>query len=123
MVPRVAFLFLLLSLPAVAQTTEHFITVGGVQRRYLLHLPPGYEPAKPAPVMFMLHGGGGTPERTGARDLPRYSDPKGFIVVYPEGLTKGWNDGRDIPGRDKPDDVAFFSAMIDELVRTQNADP
>ena len=115
--------FLLLSLTVFAQTSEHFITVDGTQRRYLLHLPPGYDPAKPTPLIFMLHGGGGSPEHTGTRDLAEFADAKGFIVVYPEGLTKGWNDGRNIPGRAQPDDVAFFSAMIDELVRTQHADP
>jgi polyhydroxybutyrate depolymerase len=122
--PRL-LLFTLLAMTAAGfgQTTEHFITIDGVQRRYLLHLPPQYGKAKPAPLIFMLHGGGGSPERTGTRDLSDFADPKGFIVVYPEGLTKGWNDGRIIRGRAQPDDVAFFSAMIDELVRAQNADP
>ena len=123
MLTRTLLALLLLSSAVVAQTTEHFITVDGTQRRYLLHVPPGYDPTKPTPLIFMLHGGGSTPERSGTLDLPQYSDPKGFLVVYPEGLTKGWNDGRNIPGRAQPDDVAFFSAMIDELVHTQNADP
>lgn len=117
------FTSLALSLAASAQTTEHFITVDGVQRRYLVHEPPDRDLGRPAPLIFMLHGGGGSPERTGTRDLNAFADPKGFIVVYPEGLTKGWNDGRVIPGRAQPDDVKFFSVMIDELVRTQNADP
>jgi polyhydroxybutyrate depolymerase len=70
----------------------------------------------------MLHGGGGTPERTGARELDKYGDQKGFIIVSPEGLRRSWNDGRLIRGRTY-DDVAFLAALIDELVRKYNADP
>src|SRR5258708_25647858 len=73
---------------------SHFIKVDGIQRRYLLHLPPGWAQQIKAPVILMLHGGGGTPEHTGAREIDKYGDPKGFIVVYPEGLNRTWNDGR-----------------------------
>ena len=101
---------------------DHFITVDGLQRRYLLHLPPGWTKQSKAPLILMLHGGGGTPERTGARNLDQYGDPKGFIIVYPEGLKRSWNDGRLIQGRTY-DDVGFLSAVIDEVVQKYNADP
>jgi polyhydroxybutyrate depolymerase len=123
MFSRVLLTLLLLRVAALPQTSEHFITVGGVQRRYLLHVPPDRKPGAPAPLIFVLHGGGSSPENASTVDIPQFSDGKGFLVVYPEGLTRGWNDGRDIPGRAKPDDVAFFAAMIDELVRTTNVDP
>jgi polyhydroxybutyrate depolymerase len=102
-------------------TEEHFIKVDGVERRYLLHLPPGWTKQSKAPVIFMLHGGGGTPEHSGGVDLEKYGDPKGFIIVYPEGKNRAWNDGREIKGR-TADDVAFLSALMDELVATYNAD-
>ena|SRR5437016_324043 len=69
----------------------------------------------------MLHGGGGTPEHTGAHELDKYGDSKGFIIVYPEGLNRGWNDGRPIKDRTS-DDVGFLSALVDELVAKYNAD-
>ena len=101
---------------------EHFIKVDGIQRRYLLHLPPGWTQQTKAPLVLMLHGGGGTPEHTGARELDKYGDPKGFMIAYPEGLNRSWNDGRLIKGRPY-DDVGFLSALIDELVQKYNADP
>jgi polyhydroxybutyrate depolymerase len=69
----------------------------------------------------MLHGGGGDPEHSGSRDLNQYADAKGFMVAYPEGINRSWNDGRLIKGRSY-DDVAFLSTLIDELVQKQNAD-
>ena len=101
---------------------EHFLRVDGLQRRYLLHLPPQRFGQAKSPVILMLHGGGGTPEHTGSRDLETYGDPAGFLVVYPEGLKRSWNDGRLIQGRTY-DDVGFLSALIDELVAKYNADP
>jgi polyhydroxybutyrate depolymerase len=108
---------------ASAKTTgEHFIKVDGIERRYLLHLPPAWTKPSKAPVIFMLHGGGGTPEHTGGVDLEKYGDPKGFIIVYPEGRNRGWNDGRPVKNRSY-DDVGFLSALMDELVAKYNADP
>lgn len=39
------------------------ITVEGVQRTHLLHIPRPYDKARPAPLVIVLHGGGGTAER------------------------------------------------------------
>jgi polyhydroxybutyrate depolymerase len=54
------------------------------------------------------------------------ADRDGFVVVYPEGLGGGWNDGRPsefVRSRsDDADDVVFFRAMIDGLVREGVAD-
>jgi polyhydroxybutyrate depolymerase len=104
------------------KTEEHFISVGGIQRRYLLHLPPKRDAKKPAPLILMLHGGGATPEHPGDYHLADAADKKGFLVAYPAGMNRAWNDGRINPGRNRYDDVAFLSAVIDELVKTRNVD-
>lgn len=108
------------------------ITVGGVQRTYLLHIPRAYDKAKPAPLVLVLHGGGGTAERmvrlTGG-GLDRVAEKERFLVVYPNGIDRHWNDGRSADETgwkaqgENVDDVGFISALIDELVRTRNADP
>jgi polyhydroxybutyrate depolymerase len=121
---RIALLLVALSSAFAAGAKgleEHFIKLNGVERRYLLHLPPGWTKQSKAPVIFMLHGGGGTPEHSGGVDLEKYGDPKGFILVYPEGVNRSWNDGREIKNR-TADDVKFLSAVIDELVARYNAD-
>jgi polyhydroxybutyrate depolymerase len=101
---------------------ERFLMVDGVERRYLMHVPPDWAKQTQGAVILMLHGAGGTPEHAGASDLNRYADRKGFLVVYPEGLDHAWNDGRPISGR-TADDVAFLSALIDELVQKYSANP
>ena len=109
------------SMSAAAAAEEHFIEHEGVQRRYLLHLPPNWARQTKASVIVMLHGGGSNPDRARTVGLDKYADPQGFIIVYPAGLNRGWNDGRPIKGR-TADDVGFLSALIDQLAADYNAD-
>ena len=53
------------------------------------------------------------------------ADEEGFVVAYPDGLSLGWNDGRDETpaGQRGADDVGFLSALIDHLVATYSVDP
>jgi polyhydroxybutyrate depolymerase len=78
----------------------------------------------------VLHGGGGA----GAEELERrlgfarLGEQKGFITVYPAGVDGQWNDGRGktfrrARGNTDVDDVGFFRALIDHLVKTGQADP
>src|SRR5580692_1961312 len=71
------------------------IVVDGRQRQYIIHLPPNYQNKAKLPVLFGLHGGGGTYENT----IPFYNlntlaDSNGFIVIYPNAIAKSWT----IPG-------------------------
>jgi polyhydroxybutyrate depolymerase len=34
----------------------------GIERRYLVHVPKGYDRGKPAPLVVAMHGGGGSME-------------------------------------------------------------
>ncbi|MFN7387971.1 prolyl oligopeptidase family serine peptidase [Brevundimonas sp.] len=83
---------------------------------------------RPAPVLFVLHGGSTGDARVtfryrfqdlGARD--------GVVTVHPNGVGEGWNDGRGtqflLARGGAPDDVAFFRAMIDALVLERTAEP
>lgn len=36
------------------------IKVYGIERRFLLHVPPGYQPGEPAPLVYNLHAAGGS---------------------------------------------------------------
>ena len=103
-------------------TDEIFsIQVGGAERRYLLHLPASYDKNKPTPLVFIFHGGGGTPQSARRLGFGELSDKKGFILVYPEGI-RGWNDGRQAYFQVN-DDVGFVRAMIERLKKTLNVDP
>jgi polyhydroxybutyrate depolymerase len=103
------------------------LMVGGVQRRYLLVIPPGYDGKAAVPVVFVFHGkgsDGALEERVlGFTQLAR---TKNFISVYPDGLELEWNGGRMRPISSesaKSDDVKFVSAMIDELEAHYKVDP
>ncbi len=87
----------------------------GVERTYLLHLPPSYNGEDELPMVFVFHGGGGGGEGMArVTHMSDVADERGFIAVYPDGIDKNWNDGRPEinPGIN---DVAFISALIEEL--------
>lgn len=59
-------------------------------RTALVHVPAGYQPQSPHPVLLVYHGHGGNSAAvaagTGFRAL---ADQKGFLAVYPQGLPDG----------------------------------
>ncbi len=61
------------------------IKIDGVEREYLLHVPPGYDGRKPVPLVVALHGLGGNASQF-ARDssISKFADKYNFIAVYPD---------------------------------------
>jgi polyhydroxybutyrate depolymerase len=97
------------------------LTVAGVERNYLLHVPARLTPGKAAALVLVFHGGGthawSMPGFTGFDDL---ADHEGLIVAYPDGLNRSWNDGR---GLSSADDVSFVRAAIEDIERMHDIDP
>ena len=89
------------------------LDVAGTAREFVLFSPP--DASANAPVVFALHGAGGTAvgmqRFTGLNEVAR---DEGFHVVYPQGVDNVWNDGRDVEGRGA-DDVAFITALVAEI--------
>ena len=116
--------------PSSAQNSrKDSISVGGLERTYSIYIPSSYEPTKPIPTLFLFLGGGGTGQLIETLTLSRFNriaDREGFIVLYPDGIEKHWNDGRGVQAfrahRENIDDVGFISALIDHLIRTFNVD-
>jgi len=105
---------------ARADTTEHLV-VGGVSRTYVLHVPPS--PGRSMPLVLSFHGHGGTgDEQSHLTGFDALADRDGFIVAYPDGIDRGWNDGRPETAKNG-DDLAFASALIDALQQRYNVDP
>lgn len=101
----------------------------GLERTYLLHIPPSYDRTKSRPLVIVLHGGGGTGrrmERLTLGGFNRLADEECFIVVYPDGIERHWNDGRKEVSyrahKEKIDDVGFILALIDHLERKLKID-
>jgi len=113
-----------------AVTLTETLRHGGRERTYRLFLPKGFDRAKPAPLVLALHGGGGGAEqfdRSTKGHFGREAQRRGWAVVFPQGVAKGWNDGRPLTSlRDRRrrgvDDVAFLSALIDHLHATRGID-
>ncbi|MDC8003907.1 prolyl oligopeptidase family serine peptidase [Aureisphaera galaxeae] len=91
------------------------------ERTYWLHLPPEDKMTGALPVLFHLHGGGGTGKGTPGLTYRRFNkiaDREGFIVVYPDAIAKNWNDGRTEnlkPENRDVDDVGFIVEIINQL--------
>jgi len=84
-------------------------------RTYLIHVPDGLPPKNGFPVVLAFHGGGGRASKMiGLMRLEPFADARGFIVIYPNGLDRHWNDGRSTI-RNKADDVGFVAALLDEI--------
>ena len=131
--PRIIVAFTLLFATALAQAAlapgdhEFSLRHGGIERTYLVFMPPrgGVEPL---PVVLNFHGGGGNArvEKSYTR-MDETAAREGFIAVYPNG-TGGfagrlltWNAGTCCgwAASNDVDDVGFAVALIDDLsVRT-----
>ncbi|VVB98426.1 Esterase PHB depolymerase [uncultured archaeon] len=108
---------------------------GGIEREYLMHVPPSYSGA-PSQVVIYFHGGGGSMGDSKQQGMYNYSDKYGFILLSPAGTnrwgTEGlrtWNAGRwDDSGccgyalEKNVDDVGFTSIMIEETKKKMNVD-
>ena len=115
--------------PVLSAALQHGqIEVGGLPRDYAFYIPAGL-PAG-APLLFVLHGSLQSVDdiRTfSAYEFERLADEQGFIVVYPQGFERNWNDCRataDYPARaQNVDDVGLIAALIRRFAEQQRADP
>lgn len=107
------------------------LTVGKLERTYIVHVPPSYDQAQPTPLILAFHGGGSNADAmVSFSGLNEKSDAAGFICVYPRGSGRlpragTWNAGNccGYAERHKVDEVAFVSALLDDLARRANIDP
>lgn len=109
--------------PAIQKTET--ITVDSRSREYIIYLPTGYNTATSLPLLFCLHGGGGT--GVGFQSMANFNslaEKEKFIVVYPSGIEKNWNDGRPTNANLLGvDDINFFRTMIQNFSTTYKINP
>lgn len=120
---------------------ESTITVDGKTRKYWLYVPASVEGQENVPVVFSLHGRGGTddPNDPGKPLFTSLAEEKKFIVVYPQGRDAE-KDKADYPGDDWKEgfggttgweatgkenaDTKFIKALVDKIqadYKTRNA--
>lgn len=115
---------------AAPQLSDEKLQHDGRARRYLVH---DFSGGKQAPVVIVLHGGGGHPEN--AVDMSQMdvvAAREHFIAVYPGGTGGSpggrlltWNAGHccAYARENRIDDVGFIRTIIDKLVSSGRADP
>lgn len=101
----------------------------GLNRTYHTYVPSAINPSNNIPLLFHLHGGGGTGKGKPGLTFGRFNelaDEHGFIVVYPDAIEKNWNDGRSLEfvkaWEENIDDVGFIVNIVEELEKTYTID-
>lgn len=103
----------LLSFVAVYAQTNVTIRVNGANREYILYIPAGLNTNSPAPLVLNFHGyGSNAAQQQIYSNMNAVADTAGFIVAYPDGLNNSWNS---FGFFSTPDDIAFTSAIIDDI--------
>ncbi len=90
----------------------------GIDRSFEIYLPEGYDGNQAYPLLLVLHGRYGTGEACMKQyGMNAVADQHGFIVVYPNGYEKSWNDGRgEGPAfENNVDDVGFIEKILDHM--------
>ena len=103
------------------------LTHGGLDRSYIVHIPPAL--SGPAPVIISLHGGGSNAEaQQRYSGMDKLADREHIIVVYPNGTgsqrMRVWNAGTccgSAPAK-RIDDVGFIRAVVSDVARYVSID-
>ena len=109
------------------------INVDGLERSYLLNLPPDYYSGNNFSLVIALHGGGGSAAQFESSSLlTQKADAAGFIIVYPNGVksdgvlkAQTWNAGAccDYAAANNIDDVNFIRQLIRTLLVKYKINP
>jgi poly(3-hydroxybutyrate) depolymerase len=84
---------------------------GGMDRTYLLHIPPGYDGSKALPLVFDIHGYTSfASEQLMRSKWDKMADKESFVLIDPEGVNKSWNAGSCCGGA--ADDVKYFRDVV-----------
>jgi len=102
------------------------VSVKGVPRSYILHVPSGYKGTSAVPLVVDFHpiGGSATAEE-GASPYKAVADADGAVTVYPNGIQsanmgQAWNVG---PCCTTADDTDFARTLVEETKKLACINP
>lgn len=103
---------------------------GGLQRHYWIHRPERPRPRAQAGLVLVLHGSNGDGlqmrEMLGRR-LEPLASRAGYVVAYPDGVERHWNDCRGgasyAANRRDVDDPGFLRGIVAAEARASGIDP
>ena len=113
--------------PLSATVRQETVRVGDSERTYLIYVPERRPPQ--SALIIVLHGSG----MDGARmrvytgyEFDRLADQHGFVVLYPDGYRRNWNDCRKhatFPAKlQNIDDMSFIRTLIARAMAEQGVD-
>jgi polyhydroxybutyrate depolymerase len=126
----IAAAMILSGLPAGTEPDKSMrgvLTVAGINRSYLLHVPPACSGSGPRPLLVVLHGADASgPMMMFYTRFNDIADRNNFIVVYPNSVGPYWNDGRvdmnSVSFKANIDDVKFIASLIDHIASRYRVD-
>jgi polyhydroxybutyrate depolymerase len=97
------------------------ITHNGLERKYIIYTPQGYDGNSKLPLLLNFHGfGGQAGDHISYSNMRSTADSENFILVYPQGTdldgSPHWNaalNGGD--NKSNVDDLGFIEALINKL--------
>ena len=100
---------------------------GGIERTYVLHVPPGWTADADLPLVLAFHGLLSTPAQLQAvSGLDDVADQSGVVVAYPAAALGDWNTECLECGSDavveEIDDVGYVSDLVDRLAADAGID-
>ena len=103
----------------------HSLTVNGVVRTYLLHVPANFQPNSSALVIALAGGGNNAADTETGTQLDAKSDQVGFAVAYPDELIDSSQGGTNWAFffDDFTDDIGFLRQLITTLQASVHPDP
>lgn len=103
-------------------TSRGTLSHDGRTRTYQLHIPAGYDPGRPTPLLVSLHGQGSYGlQQIVYSDVRALADREGFLVVAPDVAypdTDQWHTGAalgDTPADTTIDDLGFVGRLLNRL--------
>lgn len=100
------------------------LTINGIDRNFIVYLPIGYNNAGKMPMVYVIHGGSGTPEgMINIANFKPIADRDKVVLVYPSGVQRNWNDGRPTtPNQLGINDVSYFNQVSDHMISNYPVD-
>jgi polyhydroxybutyrate depolymerase len=97
------------------------ITHNGLERKYIIYSPQGYDGNSKLPLLLNFHGfGGQAGDHMSYSNMRSTADSENFILVYPQGTdldgSPHWNAALNgVDNKSDVDDLGFIEALINKL--------
>jgi polyhydroxybutyrate depolymerase len=100
------------------------IVVDNYKRWFTVHIPPGYQPGVPLPLVINLHGYTGTMfQQEEMSQMNAKADQESFVAVHPQAIGDPPSWWGPLPGLPGQADKDFFVELLAHLQREISIDP